>query len=100
MVITKEAVFKKIGEVLDPELHVNIVDLGLIYEVKVEGKNIFILATLTSPTCPFGLVIDKKIREKVKKIRGVGSIDLKFTFDPPWDLSRVNEDTKAQLGLV
>jgi metal-sulfur cluster biosynthetic enzyme len=98
--LTEELVYQKLKEILDPELHINIVDLGLIYDVKVENKDVFVLATLTTPACPFGLVIEKKIREKIEKIKGVGVIELKFTFDPPWDFSKASEEVKSQLGVV
>ena len=98
--LTKELVYQKLKEILDPELYINIVDLGLIYDVKVENKEVFVLATLTTPACPFGLVIEKRIREKIEKIKGVGNVDLKFTFDPPWDFSKASEETRSQLGVI
>jgi len=99
-VVTKEAGYDKLKKVLDPELHINIVDLGLIYDVRVEGRDVIIISTLTFPGCPLGSVIHREIKEKVGKIRGIGKIDLKVTFDPPWDLSRVSDEAKERLGIL
>lgn len=98
--ITKEVVYDQLKKVLDPELHINIVDLGLIYDVKVEGRDVAIISTLTFPGCPLGSVIHQGIKEKVGKIKGIGKIDLKITFDPPWDLSRVSDEAKERLGIL
>jgi metal-sulfur cluster biosynthetic enzyme len=97
--MTTELVYDRLKEVLDPELHINIVDLGLIYEVRVKGKDVFILMTLTFPGCPLGSIIHKEIKEKVGSLPEIGEIDLKITFDPPWDLTKVKEEVRAELGF-
>jgi metal-sulfur cluster biosynthetic enzyme len=99
-VITKEVVYDQLKKVLDPELNINIVDLGLIYDVKVEGRDVVIVSTLTFPGCPLGSVIHREIKEKVGKIKGVGKIDLKVTFEPPWDLSKVSDEARSTLGII
>jgi len=98
--ITKEAVLAQLEKVLDPELQINIVDLGLIYDVKVKNSDVFILMTLTFPGCPLGSVINKEINDKVKKLKGIGKLDLKITFDPPWDISKMDQEARANLGLI
>ena len=99
-VVSEDNVIEKLKKVLDPELHVNVVDLGLIYDVKVNKNNVAILMTLTFPGCPLGSIIHKEIKEKVGSIKKVGKVDLKITFDPPWDLSKISEDAKLELGII
>lgn len=98
--IKKGAVLDKLKQVLDPELHINIVDLGLIYNVDVKKKDVFILMTLTFPGCPLGSVINKEVKNQVGSIEGIGDIDLKITFDPPWTLSKISEEARLELGMV
>ena len=97
--LTEDKVFKYLKKVLDPELHINIVDLGLIYDVKVEGSAVKILMTLTFPGCPLGSVIHEEINKTLGRLPQVKKVDLKITFDPPWDLSKVSSEAKAELGI-
>ncbi len=98
--ITKKAVENSLRKVLDPELGINIVDLGLIYSIATKDNNVDILMTLTFPGCPLGNIIQGEINEKVGNIEGVGKINLKITFDPPWDLSKINNEARAELGMI
>lgn len=98
--ITKKQVEQQLSLVLDPELGVNIVDLGLVYEVSVENDNINVLMTLTFPGCPLGGIINSEVQEKLGKLKGVGKINLQITFDPPWDLSKIKPEVAAELGMV
>lgn len=98
--VTKKMVENSLRKVLDPELGINIVDLGLIYDISTSGNDVSILMTLTFPGCPLGGIIQGEINEKVGKIKGVGKINLKITFDPPWDLSKINNEAKAELGMI
>jgi len=98
--VTKEQVYNELKKVMDPELHINIVDLGLIYEVVVKNSQVNVLMTLTFPGCPLGSMIHQEINEKLAELKGVGKINLKITFDPPWDFSKVSEDAKQQLGII
>lgn len=100
VVIKNADVMAKLKEVLDPELHVNIVDLGLIYEVKVQKNDVWILMTLTFPGCPLGSIIHKEVKEKLDSLKGIGKINLKITFDPPWDFSKITQEGKDQLGIT
>jgi len=99
-VISKDSVIEKLKKVLDPELHINVADLGLIYNINVNKNNVSILMTLTFPGCPLGSIIHEEIKEKVGSIKGVGKVDLKITFDPPWDLSKISEEAKLELGII
>ncbi len=99
--LTKEKIIQALKKVNDPELHINIVDLGLIYDARVgPSGEVKILMTLTFPGCPLGSIIHKEINEKIGKLSGVKKIDLKLTFDPPWDLTKVSEAAKAELGII
>ena len=98
--ITKKIVEDKLRQVLDPELGINIVDLGLIYKITTSGNDTNILMTLTFPGCPLGSVIQKEVNEKVGKIKNIGRINLKITFDPPWDLSKISSEARAELGII
>lgn len=98
--ITPKRVYERLKKVMDPELHINIVDLGLIYDVKTENGNVNILMTLTFPGCPLGAVIHQEINDKLGSIPGVKKLNIKITFDPPWDFSKVSEEAKDELGVI
>ena len=98
--VAKEQVYNELKKVMDPELHINIVDLGLIYEVVVKSPQLNVLMTLTFPGCPLGSIIHKEINEKLAKLKGIKKINLKITFDPPWDFSKVSEAAKQELGII
>jgi len=96
----KEAqIRKKLREISDPELGINIVDLGLIYKVNVEDEVVKILMTLTTPFCPLTAFFEQEITAKVKEIKWVKNVEISFTFDPPWDVSKMSEDARLQLGI-
>lgn len=95
----------KIVEVLknihDPEIPVNIYDLGLIYEVLVNDEDVVhIKMTLTAPNCPMIDELLSEIEQKVGAIEGVKEVKIKLTFDPPWDQSMLTEEAKLELGLL
>ena len=98
--VSKEKIYSQLKKVNDPELHINIVDLGLIYNVEVKKEAVKVLMTLTFPGCPLGAEIHKEINEKLISIKGVEKVDVKITFDPPWDFAKVSEDAKSQLGII
>jgi FeS assembly SUF system protein len=96
---------REIGLVLkniyDPEIPVNIFDLGLIYEVIVEdGGKVEIVMTLTAPNCPMVDELMAEINEKVKAIEGVNDLVINLVFDPPWDKSMMTEEAMLDLGLL
>jgi len=94
-------IVKILKNIYDPELPVNIYDLGLIYEINVDDdNNVYILMTLTTPNCPIIDQLLEEIEQKVKAIEGVKSFKLKLTFDPPWDQSMLSEEAKLELGFL
>ena len=97
---TSETIREVLKEVYDPELHYNIVDLGLVYDIDVdrEGK-VHILCTLTTPACPIGPVIIEQIQENVNLVPGVRDVDVELTFDPLWDPTKMSDEARADLGI-
>ncbi len=85
--------------VTDPELGINIVDLGLIYDVREEAGVVEIEMTLTSPGCPLAGVIDDKIRECLKGFKGIKDLTIEIVWDPPWTQEMISDEAKAELGL-
>ena len=104
MPLAEEKVHEALKQVIDPELFVNIVDLGLIYGVKVdeteEGKsNVHVEMTMTSPACPAGPQLLGQSKEVVSRLDNVGEVDVKLVMEPPWTPDRMTEDAKDQLGI-
>ena len=99
MISLEQKVRTALKKVLDPELNANIVDLGLIYDVREEGGEVEIEMTLTSPGCPLAGVIDERIREVIKPIGGVKEIKIEIVWDPPWSSEMMSEEIRAELGL-
>lgn len=95
---TKEEILEVLKNVIDPELRINIVDLGLVYGVEVKGEEVFIEATLTSPMCPLGPVIEQDIKREVNGMEGVKETHVRIVWDPPWDLSKMSDEAKLTLG--
>lgn len=98
--MNKNQIVNKLRTVMDPELGINIVDLGLIYDVKIEKGKVTIIATLTTPMCPIGPSLIKDIENAVKDINEVEDAKVEITFDPPWDKSRMSENAKSELELL
>ena len=97
--VTEEVATEALKEVYDPELHFNIVDLGLVYEVDVKDGDIKVLMTLTTPACPIGPMITEQIQEMLGIMPGVKDVDVEFTFDPPWGPDMMSDEAKSDLGL-
>ena len=97
--VTEEVATEALKEVYDPELHYNIVDLGLVYEVNVKDGDIKVLMTLTTPACPIGPMITEQIQETLGIMPGVKDVDVEFTFDPPWGADMMSDEAKSDLGL-
>jgi FeS assembly SUF system protein len=96
----KERIIEALRTIYDPEIPVNIYDLGLVYEVNVtEGGNVTIMMTVTAPTCPVADSLPKEVERIVAGVGGVRSITVQLTFDPPWDMSMIPEHVKLELGL-
>lgn len=97
--VTEDVVIEALKEVYDPEIHYNIYDLGLVYDVSVEDGKVRIVMTLTTPACPIGPMIIEQIRENLLLIPGVNDVDIEFTFDPMWSPDMMSEEAKADLGF-
>lgn len=97
----KEEVVKALKEVYDPEIPVDVYELGLIYEIKIFPiNNVYILMTLTSPSCPSAGTIPGEIEAKVRAIEGVNDVSVELTFDPPYTTEMMSEVAKLELGFM
>ena len=97
----EEKIINVCRNVYDPEIPVNIYDLGLIYEIKVsEDGKVYILMTLTTPNCPVAESLPAQVKEEIGYLTGVTEVDLEITFDPPWDQEMMSEEAKLELGLL
>ena len=97
----RDDVVSALRTVFDPEIPVNIYDLGLIYQVEVgEGGEVSILMTLTSPMCPVAEWLPQDVQIKVEAVDGVSSVDVEIVWDPPWNEDMMTEAAKLELGLV
>ncbi len=87
--------------IYDPEIPVNIYELGLVYEVKVdEDGKAHVLMTLTTPNCPVAESLPAQVKEEISYLTGITEVDLEITFDPPWDQEMISEEAKLELGLL
>jgi len=96
---TIEDVTDALREVIDPELGLDFVELGLIYGIEIEGEVVNVTYTLTSPGCPIGPQVAEQIDEFVGELAGVSEVNAQMTFTPPWTPDRMSEDAKFALGF-
>jgi metal-sulfur cluster biosynthetic enzyme len=97
---TREDVREGLKTVYDPEIGVNIVDLGLVYDCDVEEEgNVLVTMTLTSLGCPLGPVIVQEVQTALKDFEGVGEVDVKLVWSPPWSPALMSEEAKDELGI-
>jgi FeS assembly SUF system protein len=97
----ENTVVEVLKTIYDPEIPVDVFELGLIYEVKIdEDKNVMIEMTLTSPNCPVAESMPKEVEDKVAAINGVTSAKVNIVFDPPWDKDMMSEEAKLELGFL
>jgi metal-sulfur cluster biosynthetic enzyme len=98
--VTEEQVYAALKKCMDPEIPVNVVDLGLIYGVKVaEGKDVDIKMTMTTRGCPLHDTLVSDVKRYVGKVNGVGNINVDIVWDPPWSLEKMNQDVREKLGF-
>ena len=96
----KNKVIEKIKTIFDPEIPVNIYDLGLIYKVEInENNKVDVDMTLTSPNCPVAESLPNEVKENIMKEEGVSEVDLKLVWEPPWDKDKMSEAAKLELNL-
>jgi protein containing DUF59 len=103
--IDTEIIGEKIVEILhtiyDPEIPVDIYELGLVYDVFInENRDVRILMTLTSPNCPVAEVLPMEVQEKIKTIDEINEVEVELTFDPPWSQDMMSEEAKLELGFL
>jgi FeS assembly SUF system protein len=97
---TEEAIVAMLKTVYDPEIPVNVYDLGMVYNIDVDEKNdVKIDMTLTAPNCPAADYIVEDVREKVESVHGIGNVEINLVFEPAWDKSMMSEEAKLELGL-
>ena len=96
----KEKIIKEIKKIYDPEIPVNIFELGLIYKIEViDNKKVLIEMTLTSPNCPVAESLPNSVKENILKINGVEDVELKLVWDPPWTKEKMSEAAKLELNI-
>jgi metal-sulfur cluster biosynthetic enzyme len=99
--LTHDQVMDELQNVYDPELHLSIVDLGLVYDIDIDAEtNVKVTYTLTSPACPLGPVLDVNIKDRLMQLPGVNDVETELTFSPPWDpRTMASDEIKMQLGI-
>ena len=96
----KEKIISEIKKIYDPEIPVNIYELGLIYKIDInENKNVLIEMTLTTPNCPVAESLPNSVKETILKIDGIEDVNLKLVWDPPWSKDKMSETAKLELNL-
>ena len=95
----KEKVITEIKKIYDPEIPVNIYELGLIYDIKIKDKDVQVKMTLTTPNCPVAESLPKEVKDSIMELKEVDKVDLDLVWDPPWDKSMMSEAAKLELNL-
>ncbi len=100
MILSKKLLLNQLKNVPDPELGISIVDLGLVYDVKVDKKGkVEVIMTLTTMGCPLFDLIVEPVKRELLKIKGVKSVNVELTFDPPWSPDKMSKEAKVKLGF-
>lgn len=92
-------IWKVLEDVYDPELHVSLFDLGLVYKVEEDQGNVAIIMTLTTIGCPLFPTIEAELKDKIGKLEGVKDVSVELVFDPVWSMDRISEKGRAMLGI-
>ena len=96
----KNKIITEIKKIYDPEIPVNIYELGLIYNIQIDkDNNVKVNMTLTTPNCPVAESLPKEVKDSIKEVEGVKKVDLDLVWDPPWDKSMMSESAKLELNL-
>ena len=98
--VDERQVIEKLKHCIDPELGINIVDLGLVYSVGIDDSRVNVLMTLTTPGCPLDSYFVKDITDKLKTLKGVKDVSVEMTFEPPWSPTKMSTESKDILGFV
>ena len=94
-----DLIINNLKEVYDPEIPVNVYDLGLIYNVDIDENNVNIVMTLTAPGCPVVDILIDDITAAARAVEGIDNVNVELTFDPPWDKSMMSEEARLELGF-
>ena len=95
----KEKIIEEIKKIYDPEIPVNIYELGLIYDISIKDNDVSVKMTLTTPNCPVAESLPKEVKDSIMNVNGVEKVDLDLVWDPPWDKSMMSEAAKLELNL-
>lgn len=98
--VTEEKVLEVLSEVYDPEIPIDIVNLGLIYGIDIDGRNVVITMTMTAPGCPASTQIAGESKLMVEELPSVDSVDIDIVWDPPWDPSKMSEEAQQSMGMI
>ena len=95
----KEKVISEIKKIYDPEIPVNIYELGLIYDISIENHDVKVKMTLTTPNCPVAESLPKEVKDGAMQVEGIEDVDLELVWDPPWNKDMMSEAAKLELNL-
>jgi|TARA_B110000977_G_C10881131_1_gene417552 FeS assembly SUF system protein len=98
--ITEDSIIIALKTVYDPEIPVDIYELGLIYDIKIQDKNVHVIMTLTSPNCPVAESLPVEVQETVRSVEGVADATVELTFEPPFTSDMMSEEAKFELGMM
>jgi FeS assembly SUF system protein len=99
--ILEEKIINLLKNVFDPEIPVNIYDLGLVYENNIDDDgNVKVVMTLTAPNCPVADSLPEQVKQEISFLTGVNSVEVEITFDPPWDMEMISDEGKLELGML
>jgi len=98
--LTEEKVLEVLSEVYDPEIPIDIVNLGLIYGIEIDGANVVITMTMTAPGCPASTQIAGESKLMVEELPNVDTVDIDIVWDPPWDPSKMSEEAQESMGMI
>lgn len=98
--VNKDEVITVLKDCYDPEIPINIWDLGLVYDINIDGENVGVKMTLTAPGCMLGGMIADEVKAKLKAIDGVKDAKVELVFDPPWTPDKMSNEAKAQMGIA
>ncbi len=96
--ITREQIVDALKTVYDPEIPVDIYELGLIYDIKIKDNKVFILMTLTTPNCPSAQSLPMEVKDRVVRLPGVEDVEVEIVWDPPWGMEMMSEEARLELG--
>lgn len=95
-----DQVIAALRSIYDPELPVNIYDLGLIYKLDIQGPDVDVIMTLTTPNCPVAEFMPGQVESAIRLIKGVGKVKVSLTWDPPWSMDKLTDEVKLSLGIL